>query len=293
MRVLLTIIFIAFFQKLISQAIDSIKVDINHIFFCIDSVTYENLLKHEFVAKTFANTRELSSKTLTDSYTGKYIFGRNSYIEIFASNSYKGSSPQLGDKFGDVSIVFKTAKLGDLDKINSLISSDKKGFRLEPTQYESDGKTITLNHTLFLSDTALQETFRPYVEEKTMDFLKSTEFNEAEIRAGITEQQFREKIRGKKYEKLYDDIEKIELILTNAEFEYLAETLKYFGFSKTGHRFTNDRLEIICSIKQNRKFKLQAIHFTLLNKTEKIKIEISKNLIFKANGVRASFEFSY
>src|SRR6188768_3701368 len=135
MRFLLTIIFIAFFQKLISQAIDSIKVDINHIFFCIDSVSYENLLKHEFLAKTFANTRELSSKTLTDSYTGKYIFGRNSYIEIFASNSYKGSSPQLGDKFGDVSVVFKTAKWGDLDKINSLISSDKKSFRFEPTQY--------------------------------------------------------------------------------------------------------------------------------------------------------------
>ena len=126
-----------------------------------------------------------------------------------------------------------------------------------------------------------------------MDFLRSTGFSEAEIRAGITEQQFREKIRGKKYDKLYDDIEKIELILTNAEFEYLAEALKYFGFSKTGHRFTNDRLEIICSIKQNRMFKLKAIHFTLLNKTEKIKIEISKNLIFKANGVRASFEFSY
>ena len=40
-------------------------------------------------------------------------------------------------------------------------------------------------------------------------------------------------------------------------------------------------------------FKLKAIHFTLLNKTEKIKIEINKNLTFKANGVRGSFEFSY
>jgi hypothetical protein len=100
-------------------------------------------------------------------------------------------------------------------------------------------------------------------------------------------------MRHKKFDKLYDNIEKIELSLTHKEFEYLAETLKYFGFSRTGHRFTNNRLEIICSIQQNRKYKLKAIRFTLLNKTEDIKIEISKNLTFSASGTTASFEFNF
>ncbi len=292
-RVLITIVLFACFGQLIGQTSDSVKVDINHIFFCVDSITYDNLFKHEFIAKVFANTREASSKTLTDSWTGKYLFGRDSYIEVFASNSYKETNPQLGDKFGDVGIVFKTKKLGDIHKINLLIKTNKRDTHLKLNEYESDGKIIPFNYNLYLSNADLQETFRPYVEEKTMDFLKLSGFSESEIKSGITQEQFAEKFRGKKFEKLYDNIEKIELILTDEEFEYLAATLKYFGFSQMGHRFTSNRLEIICSIQQNRKYKLKGIHFTLLNKTEDIKIEVSKNLTFRASGVKASFQFNY
>lgn len=57
--------------------------------------------------------------------------------------------------------------------------------------------------------------------------------------------------------------------------------------------FTDDSLEIICSIQQNRKYKLKAIHFALLRKTDDINIEVSKNLTFGASGVKASFQFNY
>jgi hypothetical protein len=82
-------------------------------------------------------------------------------------------------------------------------------------------------------------------------------------------------------------------VLTREEFDYLAETLKYFGFSQMGQRFANDRLEITCSVQQNRKYKLKAIHFTLLNETDDITIEVSKNLTFRASGTKASFQFNY
>jgi Family of unknown function (DUF5829) len=292
-RVLLIIIFIACFGQLIGQTGDSIKVDINHVFFCIDSVTYENLFKHEFISKVFADTRESSSKTLTDSWTGKYLLGRDSYIEVFASNSNKKTNAQLGDKFGDVGIVFKTKILGDINKIDRLIKTNKRNTQLKINEYESEGKIIPFNYNLYLSNADLQETFRPYVEEKTMEFLKICGFTESEIKSEITAEQFREKVRGKRFDKLYDNIEKIELILTDGEFEYLAETLKYFGFLQMGHRFTNNKLEIVCSVQQNRKYKLKAIHFTLLDKVEDINIEISKNLTLRASGVNASFQFNY
>ena len=125
-RVLLTILLVGGFGQLHSQTNDSIKVDISHIFFCIDSVTYKNLFEHEFLAKVFANASESSSKTLTDSWTGKYLNGRQSYIEVFAPN-YKETNLQLGDKFGDVGIVFRTKKPGDINKINSLIKADQTG----------------------------------------------------------------------------------------------------------------------------------------------------------------------
>jgi len=275
-----------------SQSSDSAKVVISHIFFCIDSATYQNLFNHNFIAEKFAYSSESSSKTLTDSWRGKYLNGLQSYIEVFTVNDKK-TQPQLGDKFGDAGIVFRTRKPGDIDKIDAQVKANKRDTHLELMKFESNGKIIPFNYNFYLSNVALEKTFRPYVEELTTDFLQLCGFSEGEIKAGITEEQFREKRRGKKYEKLYDNIERIELTLTTEEFEYLAESLKYFGFSQIGNRFTDGRLEIICSLQQNRIYKLKAIHFTLLNKTEDTNIEISKNLTFKASGATASFEFHY
>jgi len=290
-RVFITLLFVACSEHLFSQPKDSVTVVVSHIFFCIDSITYQNLFHHEFIAKVFANTRELSSKTLTDSYTGKYLMGRQSYIEVFEPD-YKEGKPELGDKFGDVGLVFRTKKT-NIHEIDQLIKADEKDGNLKLVEYEDSGKIIPFNQNLYLSNTELQETFRPYVEEFTADFLKLRGFNDSEIKSGITEEQFRERRTGKKYEKLYDNIEKVELTLTDKEFEYLAETLKYFGFSQAGHKFTNNSLRIICSIQNKRKYKLKAIHFTLLNRTDDITIEVSKNLTFRASARKASFEFNY
>src|SRR5919108_6576542 len=112
-RVLLTVLLVSCLGQLIGQTSDSTQVDINHIFFCVDAATYENLLKNEFIAKVFADTRELSNKTLTDSWTGKYLTGRDSYIEVFAPKSDSVPNHTLGDKFGDLGIVFKTKIVGE------------------------------------------------------------------------------------------------------------------------------------------------------------------------------------
>lgn len=290
--ILLTIGLLASPGRVHSQPNDSTKVVISHIFFCVDSVTYQNLFNSDLVAKEFAYSSESSGKTTTDSWTGKYLLGRRSYIEVFATNDKK-SQPQLGDKFGDAAIVFRTKKTDDIHKIDARIKAGKRDTHFEVMKHESGGKIIPFNYNLYLSDVALQETFRPYVEEFTAEFLKLCGFSDNEIKAGITTEQFGEKRRGKKYEKLFDNIEKIEVALTQKEFDYLAESLKSFGFTQTGDRFANGELEITCSIRDNRSYKLKAIHFSLLSKTENANIEISKNLTFKASGMTASFEFNY
>jgi len=291
-RILWTATLLACSGHLLSQPRDSVKVVISHIFFCVDSITYQNLFNHAFIGKLFANTREMSSKTLTDSWTGKYLNGRQSYIEVFAP-AYKKVKPELGDKFGDLGLVFRTKKPAEINEINELMRADKRETDFKVMEYEDSGKIIPFNQNLHISNVALQETFRPYIEEFTDEFLKLCGFNESEIKSGITEEQFREKRRGKKYEKLYDNIEKIELVLTRDEFEYLAQTLKYLNFSQTGDQFTNNELEISCSVQQRTNYKLKAIHFRLLSSVENIDIEISKNLHFRSSGLKASFEFDY
>jgi len=171
--------------------------------------------------------------------------------------------------------------------------ADKRNAELKLMEFEDSGKIIPFNQNLHLLNVGLQETFCPYIEEFTVEFLKLCGFNENEIKSGITEEQFREKRRGKKYEKLYDNIEKIELVLTRDEFEYLAQTLKYLNFSQIGDRFTNNELEISCSVQPRTNYKLKAIHFKLLSSVENIDIEISKNLSFRASGSKAYFLFNY
>ena len=289
-RNLLTLIFAAFFAKSFAQEKDSIPVVISHIFFCVDSVTYKNLLNHDFIAKIFADSREMSSKTITDSWTGKYLNGRQSYIEVFPTNESK-AQPELGDKYGDLAIVFRTRKSGIINQIDQQMRANGKTPQLKFMEYEDSGKIIRFNQNLYLSNVELQETFRPYVEEFTVEFLKLFGFNESEIHLGISEEQFRERRRGRKYDKLFDNIEKIELLLTKQEFQYLAETLKYLDFSQIGYRFINNELEITCAIDPKRSYKLKAVHIKLLRRTENINIEISKNLIFRANGTQAAFYF--
>src|ERR1043166_1197574 len=104
-RILFTILLAACFGRTHSQPGDPGKVFISHIFFCVDSATYQNLFNSDFIAKIFAYSSESSSKTTTDSWTGKYLLGQQSYIEVFAVDNKK-TSPELGDKFGDASIVF-------------------------------------------------------------------------------------------------------------------------------------------------------------------------------------------
>lgn len=288
---LLTIILLAF-TRVMCQSSDSISVVISHVFFCIDSISYQNLFKHEFIAELFANTHESSSKTLTDSWTGKYLMGRQSYLEVFAP-AQKDTGLQVGDKFGDVGIVFRTKKPGDINRIDSIITTDKRKGELTLMKYEEKERIIPFNYNLYLSNPEIQETFRPYIEEFTAGFLTRCGFTESEIKAGITEEQFREKRRGKKYEKLYDNIDQIELTLTANEFKYLAETLKYVGFSQIGYRFTNKRLQIVCLIQEDRKYKLKAIQFSLVHPVDELNIHISKQLSFTASGAKASFQFDY
>jgi Family of unknown function (DUF5829) len=98
-NILFIILSIASLGRVRSQTNDSVKIVISHVFFCIDSLSYQNLLHYDFIADAFADCRESSGKTLTDSWTGKYLNGRQSYIEVFEVNDKK-AQPDLGDKFG-------------------------------------------------------------------------------------------------------------------------------------------------------------------------------------------------
>lgn len=289
-----TIVLTAIFTLYLGQALSQTGgFEINHIFFTVDSLTYNELLKDEFLTKVLANTREFSSTTLADSWTGKYIYGKNSFIEVFSQAKVKNNNLQLGDKFSDLAIVFKTKKSGDMDKFKGLLDSLKVSTKFETTEFVSNGQIHKGNYILFIDRPLLHDNFRPYVEEKTKELLLSRGFTENEIIQEISEEKFREKLRGRKFDKLFDKIKGIDLKLTNNEFNYLAETLKYLGFLQRGHIFSNEELVIKCQINENSRFRIDRIEISLCDKITSKEIIISNHLTLLIQEKVAQFIFNY
>ena len=80
---------------------------LNHLYFVFDSVTFSHLFEDRFLL-TVGDTSMKSTSTTTASWTGKYLFGKESYFEFFSSSNFK-QAPEQGFGFG-----FMTYKSGDI-----------------------------------------------------------------------------------------------------------------------------------------------------------------------------------
>lgn len=279
----------------LGQAFSQTKglVEINHVFFTVDSLTYSELFRNDFLTNALALTRESSSATKTDRWTGKYVYGRNAFLEFFSAPKVRNPNPQLGDKFADLGMAFKTRKSGDIDKLKRLMDSLKLPVHFETTESELEGKPYRWNHILFIARPRIQDSFRPYVEEKTKDLLRLRGFTEEEISRELTEEMFREKVRGRKYARLFDRIRSLELNLTEEELVYLGQTLQCLGFSQKGYTFSDGELEIKYFISDNVRFRVRSIGLSLSEKVEPNQWRISEHLTLTTEGQLAALTFIY
>src|SRR6476659_4370253 len=58
-------------------------VQLNHVYLVLDSVTYANIFRDSYLKDSMANCREDSVTTAGGSWFGKYMVGKNSYLEFF------------------------------------------------------------------------------------------------------------------------------------------------------------------------------------------------------------------
>ena len=64
-------------------------ISLNHIYIVLDSETYNNLFDSSFMEKELGNIKSTSVTTTDDSWSGKYFFGKKSYLEFFNKKSFK------------------------------------------------------------------------------------------------------------------------------------------------------------------------------------------------------------
>ncbi|MEO6546901.1 MAG: DUF5829 family protein, partial [Ferruginibacter sp.] len=84
------------------------EIYFNHLYIVLDSNTYNQLFVPAFITEKLGNVKTGSSTTTTDSWSGKYLFGKNGYFEFFSSKSYTGAT------VGDCGLGFITSTSKDL-----------------------------------------------------------------------------------------------------------------------------------------------------------------------------------
>jgi hypothetical protein len=59
------------------------EIYLNHLFVVLDSATYTNLFDSPFISEKLGMIDTSSVTTTEESWSGKYLYGMNSYFEFF------------------------------------------------------------------------------------------------------------------------------------------------------------------------------------------------------------------
>jgi Family of unknown function (DUF5829) len=81
---------------------------LSHIAIVVDSLSYVKLSESNFITQKLGNLSAASTSTEQNSWSGKYLHGKNGYFEFFSTKSYKGAL------LGDCGVGFMTQKANDI-----------------------------------------------------------------------------------------------------------------------------------------------------------------------------------
>lgn len=269
--VLLTIV-LSSFQKNYSDANDSRfrkNVRFNHLFVVIDDSTFTYLFDSLQVLKKFAATSEQTTDAGSASWTGKYLFGRNNYLEIFKPGGMKGG------KLGDFGIGFMTDKLGTLDSLHSYWKNTLDSVHEEKTTTNDDGNISPWFTSLSIPNIDSLK-INAWVFENSKEEMTYAGFTEKDLQRPIGFSEYDKHITAKlrnvpvdsvKYGKLFDKIISLKISLSTKELSYLKHFLRDIGFTEHAHSFTNDDLTITYSLTEGEHFLVKEIGFSLLKTT--------------------------
>ena len=105
--------------------------------------------------------------------------------------------------------------------------------------------------------------------------------------------EFNEKLsNGKKYPRLFDQLQSIELIIGKNDLEKLKEFSEFTGLTASKNQFSNSDFSIKYRIDKNQKgIKVQKISFSLLSSQKERTIKVSDKIVFRIQKQQAEIQF--
>ncbi len=270
----------------LSSVYSQYKMDVNTIFACIPAEDYASLFSNSFVKDTLFVSKETTTKTDSDVYTGKYFIGEFGTIEFFQPSQKN----KFGDHLGDIAIEFKTRNRNELNKIlkdnkdNSLIAENT--YDISTEDEKSLWYTALKNKT---STTNLELSILEY----SSDYLQQLGFSNEEIDSEITPEKFNAIVyQNHLYPKLFKSFKSITIEVSQEGERELRQFAHQFQF-KYSRKFINcNEFKIYYKVSKNAKqTQLKNIEINLTKSLLNRILTISENISLSISNTTANILF--
>lgn len=199
-------------------------VEFNHFYVTLDAESVKSIDQSEFLANQFCNLTRTTVEADDESWTGTYLVGKRSYLELFGPGGMEGL------REGFAGIGFSTRRTGQIDEIEERLEKlvpgkIKRHLRLRKG---TDGE-VPWFHYLYIEDSD-DGGFSSWLLEYHPDYLATKGIHLGE--SGLIDRAayLWPKTEEEPYNLLLDDIPEIELEITPEEHNVLQMLLGAFGF---------------------------------------------------------------
>jgi hypothetical protein len=259
------------------------NIDCNTIFICIKEEDYTALFSNSFVKDTLFVSKENTTKTSTDEYTGKYFIGEFATIEFLLPSR----NNKFGDHLNDIGIEFKSRKIGVLDSIKDINSK----VEIEKVYIESDTEKHLWYDALKLKENKTNLEFS--ILEYSAEELKMLGFTDDEIKKSISPTDFNKIVYGNhKYPRKFKSIKSIELEVNEPGLNYLKQVASTSDFRINKKFIQCNDFRIYYKLKKKlAQTVLKHIEIDLTENLPKKSINISSSIKLLVSNKTAQIEF--
>jgi len=270
------------------------NIKFNHLEVVIDDSTYEYLFDSLKFLKIFAYANEQKVDAGSESWTGKYLYGRSNYLEIFKPGGAQGS------KLGDFGMGFMTNKFGTIDSLQNYWTKTLDSVDVENRVITDSGKTTPWFTSVSIPNVDSLKV-SAWVMENAKEEMNDAGFTDNDLSGEIEFSEYAKHKSAKlrnvpvdsvKYDKLFDKVTSLDISLSGKELSYLKHFLLDIGFTEKNNSFSKKDFRITYSLTKSEHFLLKEIGFSLLKKMPKEKYSFRK-IDMIVDGDKAVMKFKY
>ncbi|MBU1012356.1 MAG: hypothetical protein KKG99_05075 [Bacteroidetes bacterium] len=270
------------------------NIRFNHLYVVIDDSTYNHLFECIQILSDFSYTKEQTVNTGESAWSGKYLFGRHQYLEIFKPEGDKKG------KFGELGLGFITDKSGTLNSVRNTWKRKKERTSYSDREIVREGRSYPLFQLASIEQSDSVRIFS-WLMEYQKEEMKSVGFTDQDHKEVISWKEYSVRRRAAdlkvipdsiKFEKAFDRVTQLYLTLTQDELDSLKKSLLYFGFTEKGNSLISQDITINYKISHHKVFVLNQIHFKITGSLKE-GIYRYENLEFRINEHDASLKFLY